>query len=260
MIVVVLPKADVLGVGVTAAEPREIVEEVRRAVRERDHARIVAAVNVHTYMEARRSPLYRNALNEASVAFVDGVPIRWLMRARGLRAPSRIHGEDLTRLLLGELPDARHLFFGSTPETLESLREALALRYPYLKVAGFISPPFRKTAGVESPEMLDRINGSGADVLWVALGAPKQELWAMLNRDRIRIPVVACVGAAFEILAGRFTRAPQGLQKFGLEWAWRMAQDPWRLWRRYFATNGAFAVQLMVSWLTPRLPKGRAII
>ena len=100
--------------------------------------------------------------------------------------------------------------------------------------------------------MLERLNGSGADVLWVALGAPKQELWARLNRERIRIPVVACVGAVFEIFAGRFSRAPLPLQTLGLEWAWRLAQDPGRLWRRYFATNGAFMTSLAVEYLRRR--------
>lgn len=244
-----LPKAILQGVGVTAATPEAIADEVGAAIRERRKAQIVAAVNVHTFIEAGHSRPYRDALNEAAVAFVDGVPIRWLLKARGLEAPERIHGADLTRLLLDRLPTARHLFYGSTQETLDLLKARLAERYPSLQVAGFISPPFRKTATVESPEMLQRINTSGADILWVALGAPKQELWAYLNRNAIQVPVIACVGAVFEIYAERFTRAPKGMQKLGLEWAWRLAQDPGRLWRRYFTTNGRFLVLLLRSWL-----------
>jgi N-acetylglucosaminyldiphosphoundecaprenol N-acetyl-beta-D-mannosaminyltransferase len=239
-----LPKQDVQGVGVTSAPPQALLEEAARWIRDRGRARTIAAVNVHTFMEARRSPRFRDALNDASIAFVDGVPIRWLMRASGLEAPPRIHGADLTTLFLEGLPEARHLFFGSTPETLSHLESALRRRYPALKAAGFISPPFRKQAVVEGDDVLDRLNSSAADVLWVALGAPKQEVWARLNRERLRIPVVVCVGAVFEIFAGRFSRAPKALQAVGLEWAWRMMQDPGRLWRRYFATNGAFMASL----------------
>jgi N-acetylglucosaminyldiphosphoundecaprenol N-acetyl-beta-D-mannosaminyltransferase len=235
-----LPKSDLLGIGVTLASPQAILEEAGAWIRAREAPRTVVAINVHTFTEARRSPRYREALNDASVAFVDGVPIRWLLRACRRPTPPRIHGADLSLLLLGSLGEARHLFFGSTPELLGSLKGALEVRFPGLRTAGFISPPFRKGAVRESPEMLDRINGSGADVLWVALGAPKQELWARLNRELLRPPVVVCVGAAFEILAGRYSRAPLWLQKRGLEWAWRLGQDPGRLWRRYFTTNGAF--------------------
>jgi len=242
-----LPKANLDGVGITVATPEQIVSHCRDLVAGDRRAHTFAAVNVHTFTEAKRSPRYRDAINDASVAWVDGVPLRWMLRATGFEAPPRIHGHDLTLLLLEKLPEARHLFYGSTEETLELLRENLARLHPSLKIAGFISPPFRKLAQAESKEMLDRINGSGADILWVALGAPKQELWALLNRASLRIPVVLCVGAAFEILAGRFTRAPRAVQRLGLEWAWRLCQDPWRLWRRYFATNGAFLASLALE-------------
>ncbi|RPH37673.1 MAG: glycosyltransferase [Planctomycetota bacterium] len=232
---------------ITVATPDQIVSQVRDLVAAGRNAQTFAAVNVHTFTEARRSARYRDALNDAAVAWVDGVPLRWMLRAAGLNAPPRIHGHDLTMLLLERLPEARHLFFGSTEETLELLRQNLARLFPALKIAGFISPPFRKQAQPESAEMLERINGSGADVLWVALGAPKQELWALLNRASIRIPVLLCVGAAFEIIAGRFTRAPRSWQRLGLEWAWRFSQDPWRLWRRYFATNASFLSSLALT-------------
>lgn len=247
MMVPMLPKANLLGVGITIATPEQLVSHVRDLVAGDRAAHTFAAVNVHTFTEARRSPRYREAINDASVAWVDGVPLRWMLRASGLEAPPRIHGHDLALLLLERLLEARHLFFGSTEETLELLRESLSRRFPALKVAGFISPPFCKQAQAETAEMLDRINGSGADILWVALGAPKQELWALLNRAALRIPVVLCVGAAFEILAGRFTRAPRVLQQLGLEWAWRLCQDPCRLWRRYFATNGSFLATLALA-------------
>jgi N-acetylglucosaminyldiphosphoundecaprenol N-acetyl-beta-D-mannosaminyltransferase len=255
----VLPKTSLHDVAVTLATPEEMAEELQRAIRERRNASSVAAVNVHTFIEAQRSPRYREALNDAAIGWVDGVPIRWIVRAGGSPAPPRIHGADLTLLLLERLQGARHLFYGSTPDTLQLLEQRLKDRFPDLRIAGFVSPPFRKEAVRESPEMLERLNTSGADVIWVALGAPKQELWAMLNRGGLRIPVIACVGAAFEILAGRFSRSPMWMQKLGLEWAWRLAQNPSRLWRRYFSTNGAFLALLLRTALfgagkSPRTP------
>ena len=113
MIGTVLQKANVLGLGITLAGPSGIVENVRALVSKREASRILCAINVHTFTEAQRDPLYRRALNEAAIAFVDGVPIRWLLRASGYTPPPRIHGADLTLLLLSQLDGARHLFFGS---------------------------------------------------------------------------------------------------------------------------------------------------
>jgi N-acetylglucosaminyldiphosphoundecaprenol N-acetyl-beta-D-mannosaminyltransferase len=245
----VLPKIDLDGVGVSRGTPDELVRALGGHIARRGPAAAVVAVNVHTLAEAGRSPEYRAALNEAGIAFVDGVPVRWLLRASRLPAPPRVHGADLMARLLEGLPEAKHFFYGSTPEALEELRTSLQARWPALRFAGFHSPPFRKGVPREDPAVLERINASGADILWVALGAPKQELWARLHRDALRVPVVACVGAAFEILAGRFTRAPKAMQALGLEWAWRLLQDPWRLWRRYFPTNGRFLVRLARAWL-----------
>ncbi len=248
----VLPQTNLQGVSITLADSGEMVRALGEHVRARGAAVPVCAVNVHTLAEAVRSPCYRSALN-AAVTFLDGVPIRWLLKAASRPAPPRIHGADLMALLLEKLPDASHAFYGSTPETLNELRAALLRRWPGLKIAGMWSPPFRKRVELESDEMIRTLNSSGADILWIALGAPKQELWAHVHKDLLKIPVLACVGAAFEIHAGRFSRAPQWMQSIGLEWAWRFLQDPWRLWRRYFATNGAFLVLLARTWLRTRL-------
>jgi len=240
------------GIGVTLARPEELLDEARSILRTGLGGHTACAINVHTFVEGCRARPYREALNASSFAFVDGVPIRWLLRAAGHPAPPRIHGADLMDYFLQNLSDARHLFFGSTPETLSFLEAHLRLRFPGLRIAGFISPPFRPAAVREDARTIDRINGTEADVLWVGLGAPKQEAWMNLNAGRLSVPLCVGVGAAFEILAGNFSRAPKPLQHLGLEWTWRLLQDPARLWRRYLSTNGFF-LMLLIREATRRL-------
>jgi N-acetylglucosaminyldiphosphoundecaprenol N-acetyl-beta-D-mannosaminyltransferase len=245
MIGTVLVKANVLGLGVTLGSSEAILNAVREAVASRAHGRTVCAINAHTFTEAQRNPRYLRALNAADIAFVDGVPVRWLLRLTGYEPPPRIHGADLTLFLLSNLPEARHVFFGSTPDTLARLRRSLLQRFPRLRIADMISPPFRRSAGREDPPLLHRLNQSRADLLWVGLGAPKQEMWMRLNAEALQVPVCIGVGAAFDILAGRFSRGPRWLQARGMEWVWRLLQDPARLWRRYFSSNGRFLATLL---------------
>lgn len=236
-----LPKTDLFGVKVTRATDEEIVGAVRRQAGRRDAPAVLVAVNAHTYAEAQRDPAYLEALNSADIAWCDGVPVEWAGRLARRPVGPRIHGHDLMLRILRE--PLSHYFYGSTPEVLADLRA----RLPDLRIAGMESPPFSKH--VQRSDV-SAINASGADVLWVALGAPKQELWAALHRPLLTVPVIACVGAAFEIVAGRFGRAPLPLQRAGLEWAWRLAQDPARLWRRYLSTNGAFVSHILHGLIT----------
>ncbi|MBI4566104.1 MAG: WecB/TagA/CpsF family glycosyltransferase [Planctomycetes bacterium] len=231
-----LPKIDLFGIRITRATGEEIVQASRDAVRTGRRAETLLAVNAHTYVEARRNTLMGRVLNEAFIAWPDGVAVAWAARLSGRPTGPRIHGHDLMLRFLRE--PFSHYFYGSTPEVLADMRR----RLDGVRIAGMQSPPLTKRA-----ERCDvsAINNSGADILWVALGAPKQELWAHLNRDRIRVPLIVCIGAAFELLAGRFSRAPRLLQRAGLEWAWRLSQDPARLWRRYVSTNGAFAAHVL---------------
>lgn len=258
------PKRDILGIGITRATPVEIAGVARTLIADRREPATIASVNVHTFVEAQRDPGYRAALSGATITWVDGVPIRWFLKAGGDPVPPpRIHGHDFMNLLMKELPDARHYFYGSTTETLSLLESALKSRYPGIRISGMVSPPFRKRAQREDAETIERINRSGADILWVGLGAPKQEMWLHLNGDRLTIPVSIAIGAAFDIQAGRYTRAPVFWQKLGLEWAWRLMQDPARLWRRYFSTNGYF-LSLLLREASRRLfrpaPRGSSAV
>jgi N-acetylglucosaminyldiphosphoundecaprenol N-acetyl-beta-D-mannosaminyltransferase len=134
----------------------------------------------------------------------------------------------------------RHFFYGSLPETLDRLEEKLKLKDPGLIVAGKISPEFTPGVRTENKETLDRINSARPDILWVGLGSPKQDLWMSIHRPLLDVPVMIGVGAAFDFLSGVKPQAPRWMQKSGLEWVFRLASEPRRLWRRYLIGNTVF--------------------
>ncbi|MCI0655565.1 MAG: WecB/TagA/CpsF family glycosyltransferase [Acidobacteria bacterium] len=247
-----LPKIQVLGVGVSSGTEQEIAKAVADVARARARATL-CALNVHTWSENRRNPACAEAFREAEIAWPDGVPIVWAARWSGTPIGPRIHGHDLMRLLFRQ--PLSHFFYGSTPDVLKDLERKVRSEFPGIRIVGMRSPAFTKRARPIPDEDAASIRDSKADILWVALGAPKQELWMHLNRERIDVPVMAGVGAAFEILAGRFSRAPRVLQRMGMEWLWRLAQDPARLWRRYFSTNGLFLATLLGRLLSPSRPR-----
>ncbi len=241
------PKRDVMGVEVTALPAGELADALEKAVRAGGRGRIACAVNVHTWCEATRDAACGEAFRSSFIAWPDGVPITWAARWLGRPIGPRIHGHDLMRMLLPR--PVAHYFYGSTPEVLEGLERRVRGEYPGIKIAGLRSPRFSRRAELISDEDEKAIRDAKPGILWVALGAPKQELWMHLNRDRIDVPVMIGVGAAFEILAGRYSRAPKLLQAAGLEWFWRLAQDPARLWRRYLSTNTRFVSTLIAHLL-----------
>lgn len=237
---------EVLGVRVADLDQQALAREVLRAASSGRGGQIFA-LNVHTFTEASRFPHYDIVLRSSFLVYADGVPISWASRLGGGPRIARTHGHDFMMETLRQSSGTgiRHFFFGGTEETLAAMVERCRQDLPGVAIAGTYSPPFRRLSPDEEKEMAARINDSGAGVLWVALGAPRQEQWIHRMKPLLKVPVMAGVGAAFEILAGRFTRAPRWMQGVGLEWAWRLAQDPGRLWRRYLSTNGYFAGRLL---------------
>ena len=208
----------------------------------------ICVSNVHTTIMSYRDEDYRKVQNEAAMALPDGKPLSIVSRNRGFREAGRVPGPDLMPeiLKLSEEKGYTHFFYGSKEETLEKLKEKLLANYPDLKIAGMYSPPFRPLTEEEDKAIIEMINNSDADFIWVGLGAPKQEIWMANHKDKLNGLMIG-VGAAFDFHAGTIKRAPKWMQECCLEWLYRISQDPKRLLKRYLDTNISFVFHTMLE-------------
>jgi N-acetylglucosaminyldiphosphoundecaprenol N-acetyl-beta-D-mannosaminyltransferase len=204
-------------------------------------SRVVCAANVHTVMEAQDTPAFRRLINGADLNTPDGVPLVWALRALGVKHQTRVYGPDLTLAVCAAA--AEHGtpvgFFGGTPAVLEKLLENFRQQFPKLRMVYTWSPPFRALTPAEDETAVAAITASGARILLVGLGCPKQERWMMEHRGRVPA-VMLGVGAAFDFHAGNVRQAPRWMMRLGLEWLFRLVMEPRRLWRRYLKHNPRF--------------------
>lgn len=208
-------------------------------------SRMVCLCNVHSLVSARRDPALATALAASDLNSPDGAPLAWLMRRRGWPEQQRLSGPDLMWRLLGEAArlDLPVFLLGATEPALERLRTVLQQAFPSLRLAGSLSPPFRPLDDTDNDQIAAVIQASGARIVLVSLGCPKQEKWMVSQRGRIPA-VMLGVGAAFDYHAGILARAPLAWQRLGLEWLYRLWQEPVRLASRYLLTNTLFMLSL----------------
>ncbi len=199
--------------------------------------------NVHTAVMAREHKEFRNILNKAAFVFADGHPIAWYQRRRGYLYAERVAGPDFMTEMFS-LKGVSHYFYGSSEMTLQKLKHNLENEYPGINIKGLYSPPYRELTKEEDITDVERINAAGADIVWIGLGAPKQEKWMMAHEGRIN-GVMMGVGAGFDFHASTIKRAPKWIQKIGFEWLYRIFQDPRRLVKRYLVTNSKFVYYLV---------------
>lgn len=242
----------VLGVPIDVLPEAAVVERLLQWALRRD-SRVVCLCNAHAVVCASRDDAFHEVLAKADLALPDGAPVAFMLRRLGIEGQRRIAGPDLmTRTLeRAALLGVPVFLYGGTPATLEQLREALRRRWPALQVAGALSPPFRAPTAAETAADVDAINRSGAGLVWVGLGCPKQERWMARRRGQVRAVMVG-VGAAFDFLAGTKPRAPRWMRSLGLEWLHRLAMEPRRLARRYLVTNTLFVLGATWQWLRGR--------
>ena len=235
------PKRRLFGVPVSETDYDEVVAAIGAAVEERRSA-LVAHLPVHGVIEAYRDPTFRAQLDRFDIVAPDGQPVRWaLNRLTGSGLQERVYGPESMLRVCGEAAARQWPVYllGSTPEVLERLAAGLSRRFPGLALVGVESPPFRPLTADEDRALVERVNGSGARVVFLGLGCPKQEHFAFDHRDRIDA-VQVCVGAAFDFVAGTKPMAPAWMQRAGLEWLFRLWSEPARLWKRYLVTNTIF--------------------
>jgi N-acetylglucosaminyldiphosphoundecaprenol N-acetyl-beta-D-mannosaminyltransferase len=242
----VLPgRVDVLGVGISAISLDGAVSEIMRWIHDGER-KYVCVTNVHTVMECQRDDELRRIHNESGLTTPDGMPIVWCAKRAGAEDVTRVYGPDLMLALSKALAaEGRSVFlYGTTPQTLDLLSARLVGDFPGLRVVGSYAPPFRPLTHDEDTEAVRLINDSGAEVVWVGLGAVKQEYWMAGHVGVLDANALIGVGAAFDFHAGVVKQAPRWMQRHGLEWIYRLFREPRRLWRRYLRTNFAFLVKI----------------
>jgi N-acetylglucosaminyldiphosphoundecaprenol N-acetyl-beta-D-mannosaminyltransferase len=228
----------VLGIDCFAGDLREATALLVDRARSGDGG-FASLMNVHVAMTAQRDDGLRSALGDAWTVLPDGAPISWLERRRGAQRAERVAGPDLMLAVLRESLDLRHFLFGSTSDVLARLEQRLPDAVPGLRLAGSLGP----AQGEENDSaVIEAVRGAKPHVVWVALGAPKQELWARRHAAALAPALVVGVGAAFDFHAGSKPRAPQWMQRAGLEWLHRLASEPRRLAWRYASTNTRFVL------------------
>lgn len=247
----------ILGTRVDALTYDAAVDAVAQWARQGE-SRYVCVGNVHMVMEAHDSAEYREVVNQADLVTPDGMPLVWGLRLLGIPAATRVYGPDLTERVCARAENEGIPvgFYGGTPGTLVRLVARLKDRYPHLQIAYRHSPPFRALTTAEVEKEIQDIQDSGVRILFVGLGCPKQERWMAERRGRIPA-VMLGVGAAFDFLAGTKPQAPRMLQDAGLEWLFRLASEPRRLWRRYLRHNPRFVALFLAQVLLGRAQAAR---
>lgn len=220
----------------------------------------VVAANVHVVTTAYRNPRYQQVLDQAALVTPDGMPLVMGLRLLGMPEQERVYGPDL---MLAWCDRAAQIglpiyLYGGTAAMLEKMADYLQDRFPNLPIAGVHAPPFRPLSPAEARADADRINQSGARVVFVGLGCPKQEQWMYQNQGQIQAVMIG-VGAAFSFFSGEVTQAPRWMMRFGMEWLYRFSQEPRRLWQRYLINNPLFVLlfgaQLALHYLWERLER-----
>jgi N-acetylglucosaminyldiphosphoundecaprenol N-acetyl-beta-D-mannosaminyltransferase len=241
---VTMPSRPVLGIPLALTDYERTLDWID-ATAEQGGRGYVCVAAVHTVMAAAEDPELRAAVLGASFTVPDGQPLVWALNGLGARVPGRVYGPELMdRACARAAGTGRRMFLygGRNPGALAELARQLRLRHPGLQIVGGHCPPFRPLADAEEDALAAEINRTRAEVVWVGIGVPKQEKWMARMRDRLDAPVLVGVGAAFDFHAGLVPQAPAALQRLGLEWAYRLAHEPRRLWRRYLRYNPRFVL------------------
>lgn len=249
-----------LGIPLALTDYEETLDWIDACIAHRTRSYICVAT-VYSLMLTHEDPDLRDAMLGADFTVPDGQPLVWAMNALDHAESTRVYGPDLMEKACARATKTgvrMYLYGGRNQGALVQLALNLRQQFPGLQIVGGYSPPYRELTDEESEAIAAEINRSRADIVWVGIGAPKQEKWIAHMRDRIEAPMMIGVGAAFDFHAGLVAQAPAWIQKLGLEWAFRLATEPRRLWRRYARYNPLFVRSFIAQYLRYRLRLRRA--
>jgi N-acetylglucosaminyldiphosphoundecaprenol N-acetyl-beta-D-mannosaminyltransferase len=238
-------RVNVLGVGISVLNLRTALAAIGDAVRARRKG-YICVTGVHGVMEAQSDGAFRKILNDAFLCTPDGMPMVWMGKLHGHREMSRVYGPDLMLDVCAwsEKNPCRHFLFGGLPGVAEQLRDKLTARFPKLQIVGCYTPPFRPLNAEEEKQLQEMVHAAQPDILWVSLSTPKQEKFMAEFLPRLDVTLMIGVGAAFDFHSGRIQQAPRWMQRTGLEWFYRLCQEPGRLAKRYIRNNPLFVVKI----------------
>jgi N-acetylglucosaminyldiphosphoundecaprenol N-acetyl-beta-D-mannosaminyltransferase len=251
------PSVEILGLPLAVSDYEQVIGWMDEMIDAEERGWLTAAA-VNLVMSANDDLTTMRAVLGATLAVPDGQPLVWALRLLGHKRATRVYGPDLM---------ARHcehaaargipifLYGGRSEQALTLLRKRLLERFPGLPIAGGYSPPFRELTPTEREAVVAEIDGSGAKVVWVGTGQPKQELWMSEMRPLLAAPLLVGVGAAFDFHAGIVSQAPHWMRRGGLEWLYRLSREPRRLWRRYASQNPRFVIGFARQWMLERRAK-----
>jgi N-acetylglucosaminyldiphosphoundecaprenol N-acetyl-beta-D-mannosaminyltransferase len=239
-------RVDVLGIYVSVTDMEHTVGTFARWIEDGER-HLVCVSDMNALLQARADERLTEVYNTSGMTLPDGMPLVWAGKKAGFERMARVCGPDLIERVMAEAEQRgwSQYFYGGADGVPEKLRDTFTARHPGLKVAGAYSPPYRALTAEEDDEIVARLNEANPDIIWVGLGAPKQERWMADHRDRLDAAILVGVGAAFDFHTGRVDRAPKWMQKSGLEWSYRIYKEPRRLWRRYVLGIPKFGVGIL---------------
>jgi N-acetylglucosaminyldiphosphoundecaprenol N-acetyl-beta-D-mannosaminyltransferase len=239
-------RVNVLGVGLSVINLKTALEAIAEAIRTRRKG-YICVTGVHGVMEAQENESFRKILNGAFLCTPDGMPMVWMGQLRGHREMDRVYGPDLMLDVCawGEKNGCRHFFYGGADGVAELLAATLKKRFPKMEVVGTCTPPFRPLDAGEEKALQDKIRDARPDIFWVGLSTPKQEKFMAEYLPKLDATLMVGVGAAFDFHSGRVKQAPRWMQRSGLEWFYRLCQEPRRLAKRYLSNNPRFAWKIL---------------
>src|SRR3954449_7202855 len=250
-----IPATDaVLGIPLALTDYDGVLDWIDSAA-EAGHRGYLCVAATHTVMAAQEDPGLREAVVAADFTVADGQPLVWALKVLGHKLGDRVYGPELMDRACARAAQTGQRFYlygGRNQGALAQLARVLRLRHPGLQIVGGYVPPYRELTDAEEEAVVADIRRSGADIVWVGIGVPKQEKWMARMRHRIDAPVFVGVGAAFDFHAGLIPQAPHWMQRLGLEWLFRFAHEPRRLWRRYLRYNPLFVVGFAQQYLRHR--------